>query len=247
MLSNKLTMFKKLTLFIILSISIIDISAQVELQSYFDIGETNVSKGIYIKNIYRGSYAFDAYKIESGFQFDLKSSSPNVLSAFDIFASRSIAIKKIPFDIKGFFLLNRFSDILYETNWGLRMSTKHVNHFFFELGTSFKTYSINSNALEAYDIDKNNKSIHENFNLNYNITGYLKPHDYDWNIGLSITNVDYFLINQSTNPMIKLISDYKLNSKFSIFLESWYKQAGVFNISANHFGYFFRTGVLWKL
>jgi len=33
----------------------------------------------------------------------------------------------------------------------------------------------------------------------------------------------------------------------TVFLDSWYKKAGVFNISANSFGYSFRTGVTWEI
>jgi hypothetical protein len=68
-----------------------------------------------------------------------------------------------------------------------------------------------------------------------------------WNIGFSFTNIDYFIINQETNPVINLQGKYDVSKSLTLFLESWYKSSGAFNLSVNSFGFFFRTGVLWKI
>ena len=118
--------------------------AQVILGSYLDIGETNVSEGAFIKNAYRGSYQYEKYMVEAGMQFDLMSNNPNIFTGLDLTGSREFIIGNFPFDVKGFFMLNRFSDIMYETDWGVGVETRKPEHFLFELGTFFRTYAINS-------------------------------------------------------------------------------------------------------
>lgn len=212
-----------------------------------DVGKNNVSEGVFFKNAYRGCYQYQKFNIEAGMQFDLISKNPNTFTGFDIVGSRKSLIRDFPFDIKGFFMLNRFSDILYETNWGARIKTRKYEHFLFELGINNKTYVINSKARAEYDIDKTDSKLREYYNFLYSISAYLKPHTYNWNIGLSCTNIDYYRINQSTNPVFNLQLKYKLKSNLTLYLDSWYQQAGIFNINANYFGYFFRGGIKWEI
>lgn len=222
-------------------------NAQPILESYIDIGESNVSEGIFIKNAYRGGYDYYKYYVEAGIQFDLKSNNPNTITGLDITGSREFSVRDFPLDVKGFFMLNRFSDLFYETNWGLKTETKKFEHFLFVLGTNFKTYSINSDAREEYNLEKSDSKQRENFNLLYMITAWLKPQNNHWNVGLSCTNIDYYIINQSTNPVFNLKVNYKMKSDINLYMEAWYKQAGIFNINANYFGYFFRGGLRWNI
>jgi hypothetical protein len=235
-----------LPIFILLT-SVNGIRAQIILQSYIEIGANNVSEGVFVKNVFRSSYHSNKYNFEAGMQFDLISNNPNTFTGLDIIASREMLIRDFPFDIKGFFMLNRFSDIMYETNWGVRIETRKLQHFLFELGTNLRTYTIHSAARVEYNIDKSNSKLNENFNLMYVISAYLKPYNNDWNVGLSCTNVDYYIINQSTNPVFNLQMTYKPKSNLTLYLDTWYKQSGVFNINANYFGYFFRGGVKWDI
>ncbi|WBX70447.1 hypothetical protein [Tenacibaculum retecalamus] len=233
------------TLMIIIIIS--SMNAQLELESFIDIGENNVSEGVYIKNAYRGNYQYKKYNIETGIQFDLKSRNPNTLTGFDIIGSRKFFIKNFSFDVKGFFMLNRFSDLLYETNYGIRLETKKLKHILFEIGTNFKTYTINSKARKKYNIDKSNSKLHEDYIVMYLLTVFLKNHDSDWNVGFSVTNFDYYAIDQLVHPRINLQMKYKIKPNLTLYLDSWYRRSGIFNISANHFGYFFRGGIKWKI
>ena len=231
----------------ILLTSEIGIYAQISLQSYVDFGKNNVSEGLFIKNVYRSNYQYQNYTIEAGVQFDLVSPNPKILTGIDISCSRAFLIKDFPFALKGFFMLNRFSDLQHETNFGFRLETKKLQHFLFEMGTNFKTYTINSAAREEYNISRQNSKLSENFNLIYLATVYLKPHQNHWNVGLSLTNIDYYIINQSTNPVFYLQFRYGLRPKTIWYMDAWYKQAGIFNINANYFGYFFRGGIKIEL
>jgi hypothetical protein len=237
----------KYFLSVLLILTSFNVFAQETVQAHIDIGENSVSEGGYIKNAYRCSYQYHKYKIEGGIQIDLLSNNPNTLTGLDIIASREFLINNFPLELKGFFVLNRFSDLMHETNWGLRIASKKFNHLLLELGTNFRTYSINSSARQEYNINKTHGNLSENFNLMYAITAYLKPQYHNWNIGLSITNVDYYVINQSTNPVFNMQAMYKLKPNLMLNIGAWYKQAGIFNINVNYFGYFIRGGIIWTI
>lgn len=224
-----------------------EINAQLTLHSYIDIGENNVSEGVFFKNAYRGRYQYHKFNFEAGMQFDLISTNPNTFSGVDIIASRSVTIQQRPLTIKGYYMINRFSDLLYESNWGIRMETRQPKHFIIELGTNFKTYALNQEGRKLYNTSEEDSRLSENFNLLYGLSAFLKPHTNDWNLSLSCTNIDYYVINQSTNPVFKLQTTYKIKSDLTVYLDAWYKQAGIFNISAHYFGYFFRGGVSWEI
>lgn len=232
---------------IVLLASVHSISAQIKFLPYIDIGKHNASEGIFVKNAFRSSYQYKKYIVESGVQFDLVSNNPNLLTGLDLIGSKEFLIRDMPITIKGFFMMNRFSDIMYETNWGARIETKKFENFIFELGTNNKTYTINSSARAKYNIKKSTSKHYENFTLIYMVAGYLKPHQNPWNIGLSITNVDFYNINQSTNPVFNLKMVCNMKSNITLYMDTWYKQAGIFNINANYFGYFFRGGIQWEI
>lgn len=219
--------------------------AQVDVETYFDVGSTNISEGAYIRNALLGAYHFESTKIEVGGQFDLKSASDNFLTGINFRVMQGINIKDFEFEAYGLFVYNPFSDLVHETNWGLLAGVTR-SHFTFQLGPSFRTYTITTEARESFDIDENT-SLHENWNFLYLASYQLKPAGNKWNAGISVTNMDNFLINQETNPMILLNGNYKVARAMSVYAEAWYKSAGSLNISANHFGYFFRAGLIWEL
>ena len=221
--------------------------AQVMVCSHFEAGSNNVSEGIFLMHSSGLEYGFNQYVLAAHLEFGMISTSGNVLTGLHVHGSRSFPVKGFPVDVKGHYILNRFSDLMRETNWGLAVNTKKWDHFFLELGTNFKTYALNGNAREIYDTEPADSRLHENFNLIYTFSGYLKPHNHQWNIGLSCTNTDEYMINQSTNPLFNLQIKYLIRPELTVFLDSWYKSAGIFNISANYFGYFFRTGIKWEI
>ena len=224
-------------------IPVTDLKAQTRVSAYADIGQTQVSDGLYIKTAGLARYQFGKNAIEAGVQIDLKSNNENVFSGYSINASRQLLIKNFPLEIRGFWVRTAFSDELHETNWGMLLGIQR-NHFAMRIGTNFRCYAFTKNAIEDYGFDENTK-FRENLNLMYSFSYYLKPIDNYWNIALSMTNIDYFIINQETNPVFNLAAHYKLNPALDLFAESWYKSAGAFNLSVNYFGFFFRKGIVW--
>lgn len=236
---------KHLTIVLLCLIVTFNLEAQVALSTFIDIGENNVSEGIYVKSSVLGAYQFGETKITAGSQFNLKSNSTNALAGISINVAQEFTIKEFQFEVAGLFLCNPFSEVMHESNWGVLVNVKRT-HFMYKLGTSFRTYRITKKASENYDIESN-KSLHENWNLMYLVGCNLKPMDSNWNLGVTLTNIDHFLINQETNPMVYLRGTYDVKSSLRLYMETWCKSAGSLNISANNFGFFFRTGVKWNL
>lgn len=227
---------------LIVSITLI---AQIDLSTHFDVGENNVSDGVYVKNSSFAAYHYQKFRFLGGVRLDIESMADKVFTGTTLQIDREFSIKEFPFEIEGLIIYNPFSDWVYEFNWGLLAKVQR-KHFDFKLGTSFRTYSLTSKAQSNSDLDSNNK-IHENWNLMYLAQYNLKPDDFKWNVGISITNIDYFLINQEVNPMFNLNGYYKINKPLTLYAETWYKAAGLSNISVNYFGFFIRTGLIWKV
>lgn len=226
----------------------LNLMAQPLVWVYTDIGQNNVSDGIYWKAAGFGKYQYDSYFVETGFQVDIKSSNENILSGYSIKGVRRFFIKDFPLDFQGFFMWKPLSGIFTETNWGMVLNHKR-NRIDMNLGSGFRTFAKTKKAIAEYNIDPATK-VRENWNLLYSFGCYLKPMVNNWNIGLAVTNIDHFILNQETNPVFYLRSLYDFNHSgmpLSLFVESWYKSAGAFNLSVNYFGFHFRTGLVWNI
>jgi len=219
-----------------------NLMAQTQVSVYTDLGRNNVSDGLFIKTAGFAQYQFGKYKCEAGIQVDFKSNNEKVLSGYNFKLSRNCLIRNFPLEVESFYILTPFSYLLHETNWGLLINIKLI-HFAIIAGTDFRTLTIT----ESFEEISTNNKMHERWNLMYSFSYYLKPLDNPWNISLSITDIDNFVINQESNPVINLRTSYEPGSRLNLFIESWYKSAGAFNLASNYFGFFFRTGIIWKI
>jgi hypothetical protein len=223
----------------------INLLAQYRTTFYTDIGQTVVSEGLFVKMADLTTYQFGKNKLEAGLQIDILSNNDRFFSGYNIKVSREWTIKSFPLETRAFFLLSPFSDILRETNWGILLGI-YRNHFTIEIGTNFRTYAYNHKAVNTYDFETDTR-MHENWNLMYSFNGYIKPLENIWNIGLSITDIDNFIINQETNPVINLQFTYRFKPSLKLYFETWYKSAGALNLNVNYFGFFVRTGIIWDI
>jgi len=219
--------------------------AQLSLSGWFDTGSNNVSEGLYLRTAGFGSYQSGKMTFNVGMQIDVVSQNPNILSGLKADIRREFSLKKIAPELVGFYSLNRFSDLLYEYNLGL-LCNLNLEHFDFSLGTHFRTYGITKDAAEEYYFETH-KKIHENWNMIYLVAYRLKPADHEWNISLNVTNIDHFIIEQETNPVLFLAGQYRISGQLTAFTELWYKTAGSFNLSVNYFGFLVRTGIVWDI
>jgi hypothetical protein len=219
--------------------------AQPQVSLYTDAGQTNVSDGLFVKTAGLVYYQLGKYAAGSGIQLDLIGNNKNVLSGYNFKISRNCLVKNIPLEVQSFFVLTPISDILRETNWGFLLNTKR-NHISISAGTNFRTIAFTKRVVGNEEPGPKDK-IHENWNLMYAFSYYLKSLDNPWNISFTITDIDNFIITQESNPVINLRASYQISTPLNLFAESWYKSAGALNLQNNYFGCFFRIGMIWKI
>ena len=150
------------------------------------------------------------------------------------------------FNLEGFFLRTRASEITGETNWGFLVNTGR-KHFKIELGTNFRTYSFTNYAIRKYKLDKGTTRCREVYNFMYSFTYDLKAKNDLWNAGLTITDADHFDINQENNVIFNLHGFYKLSPSVSLYTQLWYEAAGLTNLHINYFGCYLRAGIVWNI
>jgi hypothetical protein len=224
----------------------LNISAQPELTVFADASKNVLSDGATLRSVIIGSYRLGNNRIDAALRANVENGNNTVLSGYSINGSREFRIKNFPFSINGFWLWIAPSDILKETDYGCFISMKQ-KHFEMKIGTSFRTYGFRKKAIEDFPIENGETKIHEKFNTIYSIAYNLRPSYSRWNTGVTLTNIDYFLINQETNPYLNLHMSYKLSSPVKLFAEAWYKNAGFLNMSSNYFGYAIKIGLIWKI
>ncbi len=135
--------------------------------------------------------------------------------------------------------------MLRMTDYGIFLSA-HSNHIDLTLGTGFKIYAFSQKSRSAYNIEGTVSKINENFNLLYSISFHINKPGRKWDAGIAITDLDYFVINQSTNPSISIFAHLKLNESLSLTVRAACKTAGLINMHCDIFGYFLRTGISWN-
>ncbi len=219
--------------------------AQWQSSFHSDIGIHNASDGGFVRMANVTGLRFNKFTFETGLQTELLSHKPTFLTGFMVRAGRELLIGEQKVQLNGLYTVSRFSDLMHELNRGLFATTQHKK-FTFELGTHFRTYVYNKNAREKYNIQGNSR-LTESWNLIYRIGYALKPPDHPWNLSLAVTNLDLFLIHQETNPMLQLSGKYNISLNISLYLDTFYQQAGMFNINVHYFGFYLRPGIKWHI
>lgn len=234
-------------LFILLMLIIrMNLSAQPALTVYADASKSVISAETAVRTAFLGTYNYRNYQIEAALRTDLPNGNNAIMSGYLINGSREFKIRNFKFTLNGFWLWTAPSHILKVTDWGSFISI-YREHFEMKIGTSFKTYSFRKKAIEDFKIDNDATKIHENFNMLYAFTYNLRPSHSRWNAGLTLSNADYFLINQETNPNINVHFSCKVSSPVCLFTEGWYKTAGLLNMHPEYFGYTIKIGLIWKI
>jgi hypothetical protein len=223
----------------------LNISGQSSLKTYMEFGENSVSPGLYILPSAIMDLKLGKYTVGAGIQSELENFNKFLLSGFSIDAARSFPINETLFGIKGFYVLKGLSEIIHEANIGGLIEMK-LHHFDMILGTNFRTISFTKKAVKEYSIENYATDLKEAFNVIYSFEYSLRPVGNPWNLCLSITDIDDFLFNQETNPILKFGGYSRVSKKIRIDASISYKMAGITNIAFGFFGYTLKTGITWN-
>jgi hypothetical protein len=231
-------------LFILLGTTgMISLTAQPGLTAFADAGKYTISDGMFVKSAFLGNYRSGNNHLEAGFQTNLINGKNIVFSGFNINGSRDFKIKNTVLELNGFWLWTAYSQNIKEINYGFSLAMIQ-KHFEVLLGTNFRTHGIRKKALHGSSIEDG--YAHEYFNLMYSLSYNIRTVESRWNTGFTVTNIDYFLINQETNPYLNIHGSFRVSSPVCLFTEVWYKNAGLLNMSPNYFGFVIRGGIKWN-
>jgi hypothetical protein len=218
-------------------------NSQISSSFYTDFGCNNLSHGVYINSAIIIDYSLNKTTCEGGIRTNIKNNIKSGFSGFTINLSRKIIPGKLPLEIKGFYTITNPVGILKETNWGGQMSIL-LKHFDMSSGVDFKSFRFSN---KSDDPKRGDQKINEVYNIIYSISYHVRPTSENWNISLTLTNIDNFSISQETNPEINLTGLFRFKTGVSVYAQGWYEPAGLTNRVPDKFGYFFRTGVIWKI
>ena len=212
-----------------------------------DAGSSTVSEGAFFRPAVMAAYRIDKFSVGTGFQWSFSSAERKVLSGGFISGSGDFKVREIPLSADLFVRRNPFSDVVRETLFGAVLNHERSRldiHF----GYHMRRYRLNENAVEPdTPFSGSALSIWEYRNFMYRGTVRLKERDAPWNLSVSVTNYDYFLIQQETNPMVNLAGYFRISDAVKLHSALWYQGAGMSNIHANHYGFYFRTGIVWQV
>jgi hypothetical protein len=223
-----------------------NLNAQFQLEGQFDLGDNNLSKGLYLQFSNFGYYDRPYWGAQTGYQLGLVQPQKVFFNSWYLSSFGKLPLGKIRLDLGTAYLWTSFAPDLREINWIIYTKTT-VPHCRLAIGINRRIYRLSNKAANNDQNAGTENQLIREWNIMY-IVGYiLKPVENKWNFMFVVTDYDRFLIQQETNPMINIRFDYKLSEPVSLYSELWYKSAGLLNIKVNYFGTFIRIGALWDL
>lgn len=251
---------KKIAVILIFFIAAFSANGQLYISTIVDIGSNNMSQGAFGRPAGLASYRHRNFKAQFGMQAHIASinfSGPadrSYFSAMYTDVSRDFKIREFPFKVSLFMMQSQYSDLINEWDFGLAGAYKR-KHLEIHFGLHSRIY-----ALERKDKYENagpevDLRIYEYRNFMYKgivwlheVSTFRAPNlDYAWNVGVSLTNFDQFHIQQETNPMLTALFQYEPERDFILFSEFWYQGAGMLNLAANYYGFYFKAGFTWQI
>lgn len=240
-------MKKFLTIFILLlAVSALPTFSQLRESIFIGTGSSSVSAGSFVRASSITACRIGSYETRLGMQATFARSGRNVFSGLFVDLTGDYHVKSFPVSATLFFRYNPYSPLISETNFGLKAS-HHREHLELHLGYNSRIYSMAKEETYVGDLDDPDMHIYEWRNFMYKGILWLKPMEHKWNLGASLTNFDYFLIQQETNPMLTALFQTRLSEDWDFYTELWYQGAGMLNLASNYYGYYLRAGFKWQL
>jgi hypothetical protein len=241
-------MKKNIVLFFIITItwSVADLNAQFMLEGQMDLGNNNLSRGIYLQFSNFGYYEKNYWGAQAGYQLGLVQPQDVFFNSWYINAYGKIPLGKIKLNLGGEYLWTAFSPEMREINWIIIARTS-LKHWQFALGNNTRIYRLSRKTANTdLNADPDSRII-EGGNLMYSFSFAIKPLENKWNLMLTLTDYDRFIIHQEMNTLVNMRFDYKVSKPVSLYSELWYIPAGVQNLQADYFATFIRIGARWEI
>jgi hypothetical protein len=219
--------------------------SQPKLNTYMDLGSNTLSDGLFFRTSGIAEWTLGSFSLEGGAQLDLRSTNDNFLTGIDLAASWNFKIAKSDLRLKGFARWTLFSGLIRIPDLGLQAGWES-KYLTAAIGTHYRTWVFSEEAQLEYNLGTDSR-VHEGLQLLYLIGCRLKPGDSDWNIGLNMTNIDYFIISETDEPSFNLTGSYRTSKKLNLFAEAWYKSSVAYDSDINYSGVFLRAGLIWSI
>jgi len=220
--------------------------SQPSVMSFVEAGQNNTYDRGYFSFSISPSYRLHNDYFSAGVLFTAGGQRENNFGGYYLDYERSFSIHNQAFAVSGFYLWVPFSNELRETDWGITLSYK-LPHFRFTLGNNYRTYRFSRAYVRSDESTSGTYRIIEPGNLVYSFRYNLRKEEEPWNLMFSVTNNDYFMFEQETNPMVILKGTWRIADNLTSFIDLGYKSAGLLCIKVDYFGYFLRLGIKWDI
>jgi len=221
-------------------------SSQPSVKSFAEGGHNNVFNKGYFSYSILPSWDLKNESFDAGILLSFGGDRENNYGGYSVGYTRRFSLFRQSFAVSGSWLWVPFSSELRETNFCLTLNYS-LPHFRVTLGNNYRTYRFSKADIRADDNPSGNYRIIEPGNFIYSFQYRLNREEKPWNLMLSVTNRDFFIIEQETNPVLLLEGTYRFTSNLSSFINIGYKSGGLLCIKVDYFGYLIRLGIKWDI
>lgn len=245
-LVHKISDVKRLIFLLLVSCFFLAGYGQLSQSAMMDAGMSTISSDGFFRIASVSEYKLSSFHGSAGFQWVFSGDERKNLSGGFLAAGRDFSTTVVPFTADLFFRVNPYSSLTRETNFGFLLKYMR-SHLEIHAGYHVRYYLLSSGHENTGDLNEGaDRTIWEYRNFIYRGTLHLNKPETAWNLSLSVTNFDHFLIQQETNPLLTISGKYKLAEESSVFAEFWMQNAGMLNLHPNFYGFYFRTGLKWQ-
>jgi len=234
------------TLLAVLGIYRLCCYTQPSIISFIEAGQNKVVNRGYFCLAVIPSFDFKKNNIDAGVLWTFGGQREVNFAGLSLKATRRFSFLRQSFAISGSYLMEPFSNELRQINYSLILNYR-VSNFQFDLGNNYRIYRLSKAFIRSNNNFSDNYKIVEPGNLIYTFQYSVKRKEESWNISVSLTNYDFFIIEQEKNPMVLLGGTYLIKQNISLFADLGLKYAGFSNYEIEFFGYFFRLGMEWNI
>ena len=221
------------------------LSAQrAEAGAFADWARNSATDGSQLRLAAHAAVQLGKYDIGAGLQGTAGVHADGVYGTWYAAAGRTVSIGGTSLRPGLLYLRHPFSRLMMEENYAFNLACS-IGRFDFLLGNNTRVYRFRQGEAPGYSGSESR--LVEPRNTMYAVTYRLKPADHPWNAAFSLRNTDHFLIQQETNPMVMGRFQHRIGGQCTGYAELWYQSAGLMNIRVNYYGFYFRTGLLWKI